>query len=352
MHPRHLFPVLGLAAALGAQNYTYSPAAAATAEIPDNNTIPWWSGSARYQQGHGSLRGAPRSMQATSFRRDGGGNQATAVARTIDAELFMADTNFATLSTTFASNYASTPVNTVIRKMINLPDFTISQGSPAPWNIVIPHDVPFVYTGVQDLLWEIRIHSNTNTGAYTCDAFGGFSQDVGTAATALFGTGCLATGRTSRMSITPTVYSIALTNSLRMNWIVSNATSAAPTAVILGVVGIDQPIAGLCSNLYVGGWLLTINGLSSNTGSLSTTPIELSPFDPAWVGVKLYTQAVAADAGQPVIQVAVSNRAESTIAPMPAGATDKIRRIYSSSVSATTGSWEFYNYGLVVRFTH
>jgi hypothetical protein len=343
-----------LAGSALAQNFTYSPASAGTTEQNANNTIPFWYGSARYQQVHGSLRGAPRLLQAISIRRDGMlGTFGSAVARTIDAEMVMAHTNFATVSGTFASNYAGTPVTTVNRRMINLPDWTANLGSPAPW-LAIPHDNPFAYTGNLDLLWELRIHSNTNTGSYPADAFSGFNFDIGSATNVSFGTGCTATGRTSPMTISANVQSVNPTNSLRVQWSVFNGPAGAPCAVLVGLSGIDQAVSGLCSNLYVGNILLVINGTKSGTGSFTTPAIEATPFDPAWVGGKLYAQGAAIDNGRTdPIPVSVSNRVESTIVAVPGGSPDKIRRIWVSDVNATVGSLsENYNYGLAVRFSH
>ena len=343
-----------LASAALAQNFTYSPASSNTTDQNSNNTIPFWSATHRYQQAHGSLRGAPRLMQAISIRRDGGlGAFASAVARTIDAEMFMAHTNFATVSATFATNYAGAPVTTVTRKMINLPDWTANLGNPAPW-FAIPHDNPFAYTGTQDLLWEIKIYSTTSTGTYPADAFSGFAQDVGSATNVLFGTGCVATGRTSAMSISANIQSVNLTQSLRLQWSLSNGPASAPCSVLVGLTGIDQPIPGLCSNLYVGNILLVLNGTKSTGGSFTTPVIEATPFDPFWVGGKLFAQGAALDQGRTnPIPVSVSNRVESTIAAIPAGSPDKIRRSWVDNVAATTGSLsENYNFGLAVRFSH
>src|SRR5262245_26384251 len=114
-----------LCAPVAAQNYTVSPADYANHESTNNNAYPFANNLFRYQQVHGDLRGTVRLMQGIAWRRDGTLAANTGYfARVLDAEMFMADSSYAAVSSTYTSNYASTPVNTLIRKTVNLPDHT------------------------------------------------------------------------------------------------------------------------------------------------------------------------------------------------------------------------------------
>jgi hypothetical protein len=158
----------------------------------------------RYQQVHGDLRGNVRTITALSLRRDTGiGAFASSTARTIDAEFFMADSDFAN---------GVFDVREQLRgrgderrdAQDDQParlDRRVSRGARslqlqrAARHAVRAHRV-------KDLVWEVLLYSNTATGTYITDAPNRccrpLEPNVSTGST----TGCLATGRTSRMSLT------------------------------------------------------------------------------------------------------------------------------------------------------
>jgi hypothetical protein len=333
--------VAAAAASLSAQNYIVSPVAFTNVASNQGNTIPFWSQTHHYMQLHGDLRGTPRIMQGLSLRRAGFGTFATAVARTIDLELFMGPCNIANASSTFASNYTAPRTNVYTRKMTNLPDWVNPQGSPAPWSIVLVFDAPFVNTGQADLAWEALIHSTTSSGSYYADAYSG----TGTLANVNSGTGCLATGRTAAMSVTARILYNANTDTFDTNWVSSNGIASVPTAILIGVTNPNLAIPGLCTNLYSSAQVV-LSGVANASGSF-TTPAAGVPVIPA---LKLHSQSACPDTGRTTgLPVSASQACESTFPARP----DNLRRIWVNDVNATVGSLsETYPYSLITRFTH
>ena len=354
MH-KPLLSILVVAATAAAQSYTVTPSAVGTGEGNSNNTFPWSFSTGRYQQIHGDLRGTVRTITALSLRRDGSLPAfASATARTIDAEYFMADSDYAVASATFATNYAGTAMNVVTRKMINLPDWTAATPQPAPWTFTVPLDTPFVHTGVKDLVWEVVIHSNTATGTYPADTYQATLSNSGTHLSTGSTTGCLATGRTSRMTLSASQTTNWTTQLMTLSYTGSQAPASAGSAFLLGTVNPNLVVPILCANLYVDQVFLSINATASSTGTFSSGTISV-PYNPVLVGFKIHAQGAALDAGQTAgLPVAVTNGLQTTFAAMPPAPTnaDKVARIYASgSASATTGSLGTY-YGLVVQLTH
>jgi hypothetical protein len=343
MQRLRFIPAIGILCAIAsAQNYTVSPSAYTSAEGNTGNTIPWWSATHRYQQIHNDVRGNAWLIQGLSLRRDGPGTFATAIARTVDAEIFAGTADFDTAAANFANNYLTGPTTVVNRKMINLPDFTNSLGSPAPWSIVIPFDTPLAYSGTQDLVWDILIHATTSTGGYFCDAYNGSVAATNTT----LGPGCTATGKTTAMSLSASLASAP--NTFRFGWSGSNYPNNAVAFVVVGTSNPNLTVPGLCTVLRAFPLFFFV-GLSSATGTLSI-PATGVPWDPAFVGATLFSQAFADDPGQSGIPLAGSPGVQSMInAPPPF----KIARIWVDNVTSPTGSRsEATPYGLVTRFTH
>lgn len=337
-----------LTAGLAAQSYTVSPSAFTNTPGGNSNTIPFWSATHRYQQIHGDMKGTPRVILGMSLRK-GTSTSSSGIARTLDVEVSMCNSNFAASSTTFAANYVGTPVVVLPRQTVNLPDWTFSQGTPEPWSIVIPYTTPWPYTGQNDLLWEWVIHSTTSTGSYFADAYSGSNADRANATIVNLGTGCLATGKTSVMSQTLTCYTTTSNKKLNFGLSGANAPNSVPAAVMVGPVNPNLTVPGLCEKVFVVPlWTLPVT--TSASGGISV-PLFQADYDPNWAGAKLYVQSVAVDVGQSGLPFALSRGQEATLPVLSPGAYP-IQRIWSNSNTATTGSKETYAYGLVTRFTH
>ena len=326
-----------LAATAAAQNYVVSPAYCAVAEGGSNNTIPFWgtTGYYRYQQPMSDLKGTPRVFTEIAWRRDGQlGTTASYAARTIDMEISLADTDMATFSTTFASNYFNPPVNVFLRRMVNTPDHTTQPPVlPAPWTFALPFDTPFVYSGVKDLLYDITCHSFTTMNSYPLDAtsgatpsaIGGFTSN---------GTGCTTANGQMTLRATFTISSSA--NSLALVWNVLRGPASATSAILVGIADPNAPIPGLCGMLHTDGTVLNISGTTSTAGTLNTPVVTLTPYNPAWAGFPLTAQAASVDATQTGLPVAVSNGITSRIPPLPTATPS--HRLYSSTLNALTGT--------------
>jgi hypothetical protein len=331
-----------------AQSYVVSPAHAATAEGNENNHLPWYGSRWRYQQIHGDLLGTPRTFAGLSFRRNGDrSNQPAWAARTVDVEVVMALSTFASASTTFAVNYLA-PARTVIpRKLVNLPSIVNHVSIPEPWTIHLPFDVPFPYAATTDVLWEIRVHANTNTFDYLQDAYRGFAHLDAT--NVVLGTGCTPTGGATPMALTPAVRVLRLTNELSAAWVVTDGPASAPVAVVLGASDPDLAVPGLCANLRTD-LRFTITGATDGIGRWAPPPLT-APMVPAYVGARLHAQGIAADAGRSGLPFALSNGVQSTL-PGFGTTSEPLRRIYEANPTAASGSTDLMPFGLVTRFTY
>jgi hypothetical protein len=348
----HLLSIVpALLGTLAAQTYTYSPATASTNEENSNNTIPWWSATHRYQQCHADLRGTPRLIQALSIRRDGGlGAFASAVARTVNLSLVYARGNMGAFTPVFADNYVCAPT-TVFTGNVNLPDWTMNLGSPAPWNVTITGTMPWVYDGRHDLIWELVINSTTSTGTYPADAISGPTPGtLGLGTNTPSGTGCMATGANNPMLLRGGCMSDGVNNDLDIGWWFDYGVPNAPSILMLGTTDPNQAVPGLCTNLRTN-LLLTLSGRTDGSGCYTSSMFSV-PWSPAFGGASLYAQGACADAGQSAaIKVSLTNGLQVTVNSAPSIGTP-IRRVWVNNNTSTSGSLsETYWYGVVVRFT-
>src|SRR5262245_28442931 len=113
MHERALLIACALVSspALWAQVTSISPYGYQTVEGNSGNTIPWWSGSATYQQLHDAADLAAvfpvpvGIIKGLSFRKDASASVGL-TARTMDVQITLGGTpnTAATMSSTFAQN--------------------------------------------------------------------------------------------------------------------------------------------------------------------------------------------------------------------------------------------------------
>jgi hypothetical protein len=343
-----LAPLL-LCATLAAQNYTVSPGQYTSTSGNSNNTIPFWSATHRYQQIHGDMQGAPRVMLGMSLRK-AAITLSSGVARSSDVTILMCDSNIASASTTFASNYIGTPTTVLPKTTINLPDWTSSQGTPEPWTVVIPFRVPWPYTGVNDLMWEWVIDATTATSTYAADACSQATVERRNGAIGNNGSGCVATGNTATMKQALELYTLNTTNTLNLPLTTINCPASVAGAILVGPTNPALSVPGLCERVYSDG--LWTFGAGSNASGVITLPAVSTAHNNAWVGLSLYVQTIAVDVGQSGLPFALSQGQQGTIPSMPPTGGAAVQRIWSNSNSATTGSRESYPYGLIVRFTH
>ena len=340
-----------LAATVVAQNYAVSPAYCAGSEGGSNNTIPFWglTGFYRYQQPTSDLKGTPKLFTEIAWRRDGNLSAATSyAARTIDMEISLADADLATFSSTFATNYANPPVNVFTRKMVNTPDHTNQPPVlPAPWTFACLFDVPFVYIGTKDLLYDITCYSFSSPDSFPLDAVSGATPSA-VGGFSVNGTGC--TTSNGQMALRSSFSVNSTLNTISLSWNVARAPSSAASATLVGLADPNLPIPGLCGSgfLHTDALLLAIAGTTASTGTLLNPAIMLPTYDPAWQALTLTAQTVSVDASQPGLPVAVSNGIASPIPPMP---TPTLTHRLFSDVVSPAGSLG-RGFGLVTRFRY
>jgi hypothetical protein len=334
-------PVLG--AALVAQ--TVSPLSATYTEANSNNTIPWWSQTHRYQQVHNDARGRVMILRGISWRRDGG---VGGPARTVDTEIFVGTGDYTTATGTFASNYTNTPMRVLNRKMVSLPDHSAPPPTqPAPWTVLIPFDTPWPYVGQADLLWDIYIYSTTTSATYALDAYSGNNVTTVNGSSQKLGTGCTATGQSAEMTVAASLQTSGAANTTSFAWSVTRGRATSPVALMLGTTNPDAQIPGVCTRLYTNAQI-NIGGVTDASGGFNIPGTTL-PYNRAWAGIHLFSQAACADPGQSGLPYAASHGLDTVIPDTP----PLITRIWANDVNAVTGNRsETYPYCIVTRFLH
>ena len=142
-----------------------------------NNTIPWWSQSATYQQIHdatdlGNVFGSPVAVINSIHLRKDGLLTTVPAARSLDLTISLGHTavTAATATTDFATNLGGAASVVLPNTTVNLPALSnVSVPNPVGWSF--PFTAPFTYqTALGGLCWEFRFHSSTSTGSAPLDA--------------------------------------------------------------------------------------------------------------------------------------------------------------------------------------
>lgn len=339
-----------LACLAPAQGYFVSPAAYATHEPGNSNTFPFASAQFRYQQIHGDVRGGARVLQGLGWRRDGLAASNTAfVARTLDAELFLADASYAGVKSTFASNYLGAPVNVFLRKSLSLPDHVPQpEGLPAPWDSNVLFDAPFLYSGGNDLVWDLVGWANTATSSWTCDAAASDDAQV-TGGFTVAGTGC--TTANGVMKLRTSLVADATSGMLSLQWSIARGPASAIAAVLVGATDPSVALPGLCNNelVHTDAGYFVVNGTTSAVGSFATPKISVA-HKSAYVNLALTSQAAALDPSQP-LGIAVSNGNAALAPPLPTSPLQIARVLASTSATAASGALGV-GFGIVTRFRY
>lgn len=346
--------VAGLFLAAGAAaQFVVSPAHFTSAEAPANNSYPFGVATTpfRYLNIHDDLVGIPRTIRGMSLRRNYNSAASAAYTITFDAWMSTALTTGTTPDATFDNNHGSDKTQIVFNRTYNFPASPV-QLVPEEWTHLMPFDVPFTYLGLGSLCWEVQVTARTNTASYYYDAASGTGNTNPQLAARSFGTGCLATGRTSAMSATGSgsMNWPAGTGTLTVNS--ANGPSAAPAVLLFGADMFPAPIvipgsgggpSGPC-NVYVNP-VVTLGGTMSPTGAASfQIPFPAIPF---LNGLRTFEQVVAIDPlANPFGLVTSSAVNHNVIAPF--GPTPGARVFLPSSLGPTGTAAA--NYTLVIRF--
>ncbi|MBM4060393.1 MAG: hypothetical protein FJ265_04735 [Planctomycetes bacterium] len=349
-----------LAAAATAQGAVVSPVGAATVEGSGSNSFPFSSAVARrYMQIHSDLGPMPRVITKLSFRLNATTTNFTGT-RAHDLELFMGEGRSATNpSYTFDNNYFAPKQLVIPRTLITFgPQGQGVSPGPNPFtgNMDLVLATPFVYTGLNSLIWEATYFGQTSTGTSgVLDAEQ--STTAGSSSTAT-GTGCIASGQSAAMTHTFTVTDIGGT--AVMNATVATGPANALTFLALGFTNPNLSFPGLCGLVYTDAVLTTkVIGVTNAAGAITTdTPTLSTIVVPNQIaGVTLATQCFAIDAGSTSpLPIAASNGRIVTV-PSPAlGRVDLATRILNNAGGTTATEGIFFTttigYALVTQFTH
>ncbi len=340
LYPGALVVAMMATAPLAAQ-LAVSPTLYLNTEAPLANGFPFSKQKFRQQQAHGDLRGQALTIKRMSFRRDQkfGGNKFG-----VTLEAWMGDTNISKMTTTFTTNYLGTPVQVVGRKTFSLPDHPgLAKQVPSPFDVLLPFDKLYTYSGKNDLLWEIRIHTNSlgKDTSYFLDSHSGTTL----AALGLqrdSGLGCVAPGgRRLTLSNSVETWNTTFTS----QWGVKSAPLNAGVLLLVGLRNPNQQLPGWCTRIYSDG-LVLIFGKADGFGRFNTGRISVAHNERGF-GTVFHSQAWVVDGAIKPLGIHGSNGVASTVRFKA-----RLRRLFvSGSPTAATGTLNNVNdVVLVARF--
>lgn len=253
------------AAGASAQTFHWLPSGHDVLEGNSNNTIPFWSVSATYQQIHDSsdcdiaFGGPVATLNSINFRKDGT-LSSSVPAKTFDLQITLGQTpvTAATYTTAFATNLGPTPQVVLPYTTVSLPSLTNSSvPNPIGWNI--PFTAPFTYiSAVGNLCWEFRL-MNGAAGSAPMDSV---SRTSSTTLPNL-GTGCIATGQTLAAAIG--LKSLSMSTGAWRNRL-DRGMASAPAVQLIGFAPTPLPLPGFCSQLE----FFPVTSITGTTGATGT----------------------------------------------------------------------------------
>ncbi|MBI5851002.1 MAG: hypothetical protein HZB39_08230 [Planctomycetes bacterium] len=336
------------AAGASAQTYHTAPFGFATVEGRDNNTIPWWSLSATYQQVHdasdlANVFGSSFAViTSINFRKYNTGSAAP--GRTMDAQITLGVTTISAAGATgtFATNIGPTPQIVLPYTTVSLP--TLSNiGAPNPIGWSFPFQAPFAYaTPAGNLCWELRFTNASINSNMATDAVGRLNSIV----SPNVGTGCIASGQSSAASIG--LKSLSMSSGAWRNRLDRGAMNA-PVVQLIGIGQASIPLPGFCSGLQLFP-IADLQNVTDATGQWDSTFSFGNLYDTPTVD--LLAQFAWVDFGLPN-GVGLS---DASLIALPADSIRNLSRIYAApfggglgNENATSGSGNT-RYGLVTIF--
>ncbi|MFO1054061.1 MAG: hypothetical protein U1F36_17735 [Planctomycetota bacterium] len=320
-----------------AQGFT-SPAGYLTTEGSSNHDyILFKYNDLRWQQlDQTSVGQAPAVVQRISWRRDGtSAADPTWIARTMDVEIVLSDSVMpGAISENYDANYLGTPTVAFASRPVNFPDWTANPGvTPAPWNLNLTLDAPWVYTGVNPFLWEVRTQNNTSASDYGNDFQSVTGSTAASTSGTSIGTGCIPTGRSAAMALAG-VAKNQFTR-FRLAYTVTNAPPVSGVFLNLDFVNSNLTLPGLCTTLIAAPTISSAIGTSDANGAVPEFSLDNIPFNPALIGSTVFGQALALDFGQPVFPIVLSNGRSLTFPNTPTTPAS-VTRVYGYRLTATS----------------
>jgi hypothetical protein len=348
-----LLPLLLLTGSVVAQNAFTSPAGLLTTEGSSiHDYILFQYNDMTFQQlDETSVGGTAGVVQRIAWRRDSAAAaNASYAARTMDIEVVLSNAvKPGAISTLYGANFRGTPLTAFTRKSVNLPDWTQQPTTqPAPFDLVLQLDTPWVYLAQDPYLWQVKTWNNTAAATYGNDfqatAGSTGSRNAGT----VLGTGCVATGQLAPMALTATITNVA--TSFNFEYGVTNAPATVPVLLLIGATDPNLSLPGLCAGLRTMPTLQVPMGISDASGTIPGFNVGTIAHSPGVIGATIYSQAVAVDGGLPGLQLALSNGRSNVIPADPATAPAPVTRVYGYRLSAgSMRAPSFWTGGIVTR---
>ena len=314
---------LALIAPLAAQIEMVSPPQYRDMGGARGSMEPFWA-QGRYQQLDGNLRGAPRVLRGLAWRL---GESAT--SRLFELEVAMTEGDQARATSQFTANYAAPPVSVFVRKALGLPPQPRLLVRPASFGLSAPFDVPFLYSGNLDVVWEVLSWVGTVQPTVDgVDDWGGTQLVLG--ATWVSGPGCTPSSQyTTAWSVTRTGGNGKTT----LEWQVSGGPMSAPAVLMVGTSNPDLAVPGLCSRLLTDA-AIQLPGITDRTFGFSLWNATTS-WSPALAAATFYAQIAVLDATRAPMPIWMSDGNAARVGPpwLPCAMT----RVYQTGLPAMTG---------------
>lgn len=321
---------LGCGAGLAAQNFVVSPPQFATAESNSANDNPLGSNSplVRYLQIDEALPQRPLAIRGIAFRGNADSNSYPVFRVELDLGVSSPNASAANPSPTFSANHGRSGALVVARRILSFPSRPASRSLPLPFDYQIPFDAPFTVNGA--ICWEMKIYGRSNNSQVSFDAIDPTSSGANPMPAILgFGSGCIATGRTSPMTASGTLTVDWPNGNLRIGFGATQAPANALCLVALGFsssqwAGLPLPLAipgsesGSSGRCFVQNELFTTIAGNSNASGIFFPPEMNLPLTPSHHGLAFFHHVVAFDAAANPFGVVTSNgMARQLIAPSP-----------------------------------
>ena len=363
MNPSHAFllaslvlvPVLG-APGLGAQapTHRWSPTGTDKFVGGANNTVPFWSSSATYQQIHeaSDFGETTVTMKGMAMRPWGA---RTLAGRSWDQRITLSQTQVtaSTATTNFASNLGSSNTKVVFATSTSFTKFSwptsTSTGGTSvvnPPTFTIPFNTTYTYTpSAGNLCWEWRYRNASSNSSMAMDAVNGATQ-LGTILPSV-GKGCTVKGNSQPATAAMYVYSPIVATGHNFRAQLSTAPNDANSILAVGVTKQSLDI-GWRTKLELVPLAFVFGKTDAQGGWLFETPMSVLQGGKSF---NIYIQYAFADSNQSP-KLGLSDLAGYTTPVLPGG--HGMTRIYDApefgsngAESATKGVVD-NSYGLVV----
>lgn len=299
--------------------------------------------------------GGTKVLREAAWRRDGtAAANANWIKRTLTAwEMNIGLADYSKLEVAnLDNNFLPNSVVQVVKpRTLNVVDINATSTSPAPWTTVVKFDVPFIYTGKDALVWEVKYSSNTAVQDYSFDfqyvgSSSGYSSSSGTTV----GTSCTSSGQTTAINQYTTFYNHGAGNKFRLYRSLYYFAANAPLFMMIDGADANLTVPGLCTKLHALPTITIPLGAADASGRLTGGYIDNIPHVASIVGKDLFFQYFGIDTGQSSVPISLSFAKKITVPADPVPT--QVTRFYhykNSPTGSTITSGPWYG-GIITRF--